>query len=256
MSRRAGASVVAGWRVRGLGGGFAGEAAAGGEPGSRADNVHGHETSSAVGGSGMHEEPDYDFFIAHAGTDEAEAVNFYELLAHETEVFLDARCLLPGDSWTIVIPRAQRRSRVTLVLISDRTEQAFYEGEEIANAIAMAREKGSTHRVVPIYLAGRPPEDVPYGLRQKQALAVTDGMSVEQIAKELLDLHRILTADDPTRRTEVPRAPELSGNSVRDLVDKVLAAIPSTACQPRPNSRRGAAMPFLTSLPGWRTLTR
>jgi hypothetical protein len=179
----------------------------------------------------MHEEHDYDFFIAHAGTDTVEAEAFFELLAREAKVFLDTKCLLPGDDWPVVIQRAQRGPRVTLVLISDRTEQAFYEREEIAAAIELAREKVGAHRVVPVYLAGRPPKDVPYGLRQKHALVVTDGMPVEEIAGQLLDLHRILTADEPARRPELPLRPTHSSHTIRDLVDQVFCRDPVDGLQ-------------------------
>jgi len=174
----------------------------------------------------MDSDVDYDFFIAHAGADVAKAEIFFDLLARETKVFLDIKCLLPGDNWPAVIHAAQRKSRVTLVLVSDRTEQAFYEGEEIASAIALARDKPSEHRVVPIYLTERPPEYVPYGLRQKHALVVTEGISAEQIAGQLLDLYRILTADAPTRRVQIPLPPTRSGSGDHSLIEKIFCRDP------------------------------
>lgn len=143
----------------------------------------------------MSGEVGFDFFIAHAGADVKAAQKLCELLAHDSSVFLDAECLQPGDDWPKVIRDAQRRSRITLVLISDRTERAFYEVEEIAAAISLARETDGRHRVVPIYLSVLQPKDVPYGLRQKHGLEVTSSMPIEQVAKRLLAMHRTLRAD-------------------------------------------------------------
>ena len=133
---------------------------------------------------------EYDFFIAHASADRVFAEKIFDLLSVETRVFLDTRCLLPGDDWQTVIQAAQRRSRATIVLISDRTDKAFYEGEEIAAAIALCREEGSTHRVIPVYCSGVSPSEVPYGLRRKHALWITEHMPVEQVVARLLDLPR------------------------------------------------------------------
>ncbi len=139
-------------------------------------------------------EIDYDFFIAHASADKAEAESLFGLLTGKARVFLDTKCLLPGDNWPAVIREAQRRSRVTLVLISDRTEQAFYEAEEIAVAIDLAG-RTRAHRVIPIYLSGLRLENVPYGLRQKHALEVSFSTSLEDIAESLPELQQPLPGE-------------------------------------------------------------
>jgi TIR domain len=131
----------------------------------------------------------YDFFLAHAGPDAAQAEQLYDLLSAETRVFLDTRSLLLGDDWDRALPEAQRASRVTVVLVSGSTDEAFYQREEIATAIAMARADTTKHRVVPVYLDIAPGDSVPYGLRLKQGLLVSGPITLTQIVERLLDLH-------------------------------------------------------------------
>jgi hypothetical protein len=135
----------------------------------------------------------YDFFLAHAGPDNTVAERLFDLLVAETRVFLDSRSLVLGDDWDRALAEAQRGSRVTVVLVSANTDVAFYQREEIAAAIDLARKGGTDHRVVPVYL-GLAPVDVPYGLRLKHGLAVSNQLPIEQVAARLLDLHRTLVA--------------------------------------------------------------
>lgn len=131
----------------------------------------------------------YDFFLAHAGPDTQAADDLYVLLAPDARVFLDKRCLRLGDNWDSVLPEAQRISRITVVLVSARTEKAYYQKEEIAAAIDMARKE--EHRVVPVYLDGWPSDSagVPYGLKRLHGLSAPDEgglLGVSQRLKELL----------------------------------------------------------------------
>jgi hypothetical protein len=136
---------------------------------------------------------EYDFFIAHAAADTEAAERLYDLLCVTCRVFLDSRCLELGDEWDQALAAAQRRSKVTVVLVSSRTERAFYQREEIAAAIDLARKDPESHRVVPIYLHGPPDEvgEVPYGLRLKQGMVIQGKTTVAAAARRLLDLrHR------------------------------------------------------------------
>ena len=132
----------------------------------------------------------WDFFIAHAGADKGKAELLYDLLAHASQVFLDSRCLEVGDDWDTKLAAAQRTSLVTVVLISPKTEHAYYEREEIAAAIALAREADGKHRVVPLYLDSTEAasQAVPYGLRLKHALRLSDTFTLPDAARELLAL--------------------------------------------------------------------
>ncbi len=108
---------------------------------------------------------EWDFFIAHAGPDTVTAESLYDLLKEKARVFLDNRCLTVGDNWDKKLAEAQRELLITIVLISPNTEDAYYESEEIAAAIALARANETAHRVVPVYL-GTPLQDL-YTLRSK-----------------------------------------------------------------------------------------
>lgn len=125
------------------------------------------------------------FFIAYAAPDAAVAERLYCLLAMESTVFLDRRSLRLGDDWDRELVAAQRRAEITVVLVSDHTEEGFYQREEIATAIDMARQ--GSHRVVPLWLSGTGPLDaLPYGLRIKQGLAVRDTSDLTEVARKLL----------------------------------------------------------------------
>lgn len=150
----------------------------------------------------------YDFFLAHAGADAAAAERLYDLLVTQARVFLDCRSLVLGDDWDKALPEAQRHSRVTVVLVSGNTDGAFYQREEIAAAIDLARNGDRAHRVVPVYL-GSSPANVPYGLRLKHGLTVSGLLPIEEAAARLLELHRSLTAQaagsGPERVTTRPK---------------------------------------------------
>ena len=67
---------------------------------------------------------------------------------------------------------------------------AYYQREEIAAAIALARTNAHTHRVVPVYLPGALPSSdrVPYGLRLKHGISLRGDSDFESAARRLLDL--------------------------------------------------------------------
>jgi len=113
----------------------------------------------------------WDVFIAHAGPDEPVARELYASLTPKMSVFLDSAVLLEGDDWDAELASAQKLSHITVVLVSRNTQEAYYQREEIAAAIAMARKSKDKHRVVPIYLGVAADEvEVPYGLRLKHGI--------------------------------------------------------------------------------------
>lgn len=133
---------------------------------------------------------EWDFFIAHAGADFEIAESLYDLMSSSAKVFLDRRNILLGDDWDRALPIAQKSSLITIVLISLKTDQAYYQREEIAAAIAFARENPENHRVVPIYLddASAASDNVPYGLRLKHGIILSDDKPINEVAEELLNL--------------------------------------------------------------------
>jgi TPR repeat protein len=129
----------------------------------------------------------YDIFIAHAGPDTARAETLYDLLEARTRVFLDSKVLQFGDPFDDLLAETQRGCRITVVLISAATSNAYYQKEEIAAAIDLARR--AEHRVVPVFLDGQPqPEDVPYGLRRLHAATIMDDGDLAALADELVVL--------------------------------------------------------------------
>jgi len=131
--------------------------------------------------------PEWDFFIAHASADSSVADGLYALLRNGAKVFLDTKILRLGDEWDRELANAQRSSRITVVLVSPQVENAYYQREEIAAAIGMARDNPNAHRVVPVFLGGQP-TNVPYGLRLRHSITITDPAVLEELATKLLEL--------------------------------------------------------------------
>lgn len=137
---------------------------------------------------------DWDFFLSHAGADLETADQLYVLLAGQATVFLDARCLELGDDWDTRLAAALGGSCVIVVLISVRTDQAYYEGEEIATAIQLVRQNSGRQRVVPVYLDDQC--TTPFGLRRKHSLYLTKAGSLGGVADRLLELREKLRAGE------------------------------------------------------------
>jgi TIR domain-containing protein len=139
----------------------------------------------------------WHFFIAHAGADKRTAEELYNHVKPKSRVFLDSRNLMLGDDWDTELRKAQQKSLVTVVLISSKTEAAYYQREEIAAAIALARENAEKHRVVPVFLSRQAQNNnsVPYGLRLKHGLTVSRQLSLKAVGERLLDLLSHLVKD-------------------------------------------------------------
>jgi hypothetical protein len=138
--------------------------------------------------SGSQRKYEWDFFLAHAGADLPDATTLYHKLTPPAAVFLDEVCLVPGDDWPEVLPAAQRSSLISVILVSPNSDQGYYDKEEIAAAIQMARDDPRTHRVVPVYFKAKeiPNDKIPYGLRPKHSLYVPDSGDLSEIGERLL----------------------------------------------------------------------
>ena len=130
----------------------------------------------------------WDFFIAHAGPDVELAESLFERLDPHTRVFLDSKRLLLGDDWDEGLQKAQAESLISVILVSSNTEKAYYQREEIAAAVNMARDDQIDHRVVPIYLDASAARFAPYGLRLKHGLMLAGTGDIPRAADELLRL--------------------------------------------------------------------
>jgi hypothetical protein len=168
------------------------------------DQIHPSQPSPSSEITGKKTEYLYDFFLAHASADKEAAEELFDLFPPPYRVFLDSRCLKLGDDWDVAISKVQRRSRITVVLVSSRTESAYYQREEIAAAINMARR--DTHRVVPIYLDGWPDaeSEFPYGLRLRHGLSATDEGGLEHVVSRLKELLAQLGGEASTSADATP----------------------------------------------------
>ena len=158
----------------------------------------------------------WDFFIAHAGPDAAIADELYYLLDAHAMTYLDGHSLILGDDWDQKLPRAQRESRITIVLVSRKTEKAYYQREEIRNAIAMARKDEGLHRLIPVYLEDLTDEEVPYGLGLKHSLRLPKVGSIQGVANALLKaLEQLRALDVPV--FEIDKLPKPASDAIRIL---------------------------------------
>jgi len=131
----------------------------------------------------------WEIFIAYPSPERASATDLHHhLCGAGAHTFVDHRSLRPGDPWVARISAAQREARVTAVLVSNTTSRAFYQQEEIAQAIALFRDDPDRHRVVPVYLDDE--VDPPYGLRSIHAIRVAEVGDMAAVAASLLALVR------------------------------------------------------------------
>ena len=132
-------------------------------------------------------EKQWDFFLAHASPDKKIAEALYDQLITDFTVFLDCRSLVLGDDWDVALATAQKKSRITVVIVSSTTPTAYYQREEIAAAIALARTDEGRHRVVPIFIDDKIKKNssVPYGLRLKHSVSISSVGSIEAVAQFL-----------------------------------------------------------------------
>jgi hypothetical protein len=187
---------------------------------------------SQTQGTGRIDPPAWDFFIAHAAHDTAEAETLFDLINPHARAFLDSRCIQLGDDWDRVLAEAQQRARVTVVLVSDHVDEAYYQREEIAAAITLAREDPHSHRVVPVFLGSRSENrsNVPYGLRLKHGLTVSNQSDLDEAAHRLIALlHDVESAASsvsagPSRRGIRTRAAVIGGSVAACLAGIGVAA--------------------------------
>lgn len=134
-------------------------------------------------------ECDWDFFLAHAGPDLDIARSLKRALDPPAKAFLDEENLALGDDFDLELAEAQQSALISVVIVSPNTERAYYEREEIAAAIQMAREDPHTHRVVPVFFSKNQiaSREIPYGLRLKHSLRVPDSGDLTEAGKRLLE---------------------------------------------------------------------
>lgn len=143
----------------------------------------------------------YDAFIAYPSKARAIATQLYERLTGDYRVFMDAEGLLPGDAWDEVLPAAQANSRVTLLVLTPDSKDAWFQREEILAGIELARKEGRSHRVVPILAKGLRRDELLYGLNRLHAAewpSDSDPREVMEQLRAVLDRAREKAEDPPT----------------------------------------------------------
>ena len=130
----------------------------------------------------------WDLFIAYASADRIHANQLYAALSTRYRVFLDHRCLLHGDDWDSALAAAQRDALITVVLVSTNTGGAYYQREEVAAAIDLARKDPDSHRVVPVYLDAAAADAATYGLRIKHGILCDETTNLDVVAEKLSTL--------------------------------------------------------------------
>lgn len=96
--------------------------------------------SFAAGGSRESYRKTWDFVSSHMPLLKHAADIPYQHLSNNFTVFLDSRSLAPGDAWDTGLAAAQSDAPITVVLLSANTPAAYDQREEVAAAIAMARD--------------------------------------------------------------------------------------------------------------------
>jgi hypothetical protein len=147
---------------------------------------------------------DWDFFLAHAGADLEIAEHLRRNLDPPAKAFLDAVNIELGDDWDLRLSEAQRSSLISVVIVSPNTQRAYYQREEIAAAVQMAREDPNTHRVIPLYVNAKqiPSGEIPYGLRLKHSLTISGSDELAAAGKRLLQTLEVMKRYE-TKRDEV-----------------------------------------------------
>lgn len=116
-------------------------------------------------------------FITYAGPDIAHAHALHAALEAEGHAaYLDAHNLKPGDPWDTPITAALAAAELIVVLLSPTWKQrdAWYAHDEVARAVARARDTADSVRVVPVIMDHVKPVDMPSGLARLVPLRDAD----------------------------------------------------------------------------------
>lgn len=123
----------------------------------------------------------HDVFISYAHPDAHYAKRLYNLLtAIGYKVFLDTEDIAAGDLWSERIQKALEGSTLMLILVSNRTNSAYFQKEETLKAIEIARRSRS--RVIPIFLTNNCES---FLLNQIQAIRWKEGTSLLSLALKI-----------------------------------------------------------------------
>jgi len=130
----------------------------------------------------------WDIFLSFAGKRPSEAHAFFDALRKHGRVFFTATEQNVLTNWASDIRRAQQNSDSSVILVSTESQTAYYQQEEVALAISLSRESRGSHRVLPVYLDGRPKatEWNLYGIPILQDVSVPEVGGIQAAADRVL----------------------------------------------------------------------
>lgn len=141
----------------------------------------------------------YHCFIAHSSRDNDDAIKLYNILdSYGVRVFLDSKSLELCDYWDNVLPTAQSESLITLLLISSNSHDSYYQSEEIARAINLARN--NDRKILPVFLEQC---EAPYGLNRVQGFYISDNLTFNDLALKIVKLINRLYSDNSSNIVEI-----------------------------------------------------
>ena len=115
----------------------------------------------------------FDVFLSFAGPDEARAAQLAsELQNRGCQLYFSPESKQAGSRWRNEIPDALRASRVVVVLLSENSAEARYQGDEID--LAIERQKAGDLEILPVYRDRMPKEQAnwQFGLKGYNSLEI------------------------------------------------------------------------------------
>jgi len=138
----------------------------------------------------------HDLRLAYPSANKASARALYELLQPDIQVFLDERSLQPSERRGRATPAA----RATVILVSARSDAAWYLGDEFVTALALHRATPGAHRLIPVLL--EPGLVLPYSLTHVPAIDATAAGGLAGVAAQLRSEVAAIRAQPPPAPTE------------------------------------------------------
>lgn len=115
-------------------------------------------------------------FISYAGPDAGLAAALAAAIEQAgARAWIDARDAMCGDRWDEVIPAALQAASRVAVLVTPSWGTSWYAPEEVARAIAFARQHGLKRHIVPVLHGEIDPQRLPYGLFNLVPIRVKGG---------------------------------------------------------------------------------
>ncbi|MEF8720152.1 MAG: tetratricopeptide repeat protein [Candidatus Accumulibacter necessarius] len=147
-------------------------------------------------------------FLSYPADERASARRLQQMLAStDVDIWFDEQSLVPGSSWDSAISSAIDSADVVLYLLGSAPASKS-QTLELRRALARNRHS-SGPKVIPVFLPGSSPEDLPLALRTVQGIDLREGSSAHVQASRLA---AALSEDD---RTGDLAEPEEVGDRLR-----------------------------------------